>query len=86
MAGMQRGCICRLICLHRPRLPSAAGQQPSSGCRAGARLVCAAQAAPADRRLMVKLSLAQGSGSLDLSEFELESVPEEVCDLTQLEV
>ncbi len=35
---------------------------------------------------MVKLSLAQGSGSLDLSEFELDSVPEEVCNLIQLEV
>ena len=34
----------------------------------------------------MKLSLAQSSGSLDLSEFELDSVPPEVCDLTQLEV
>jgi hypothetical protein len=35
---------------------------------------------------MVKLSLAESSGSLDLSEFELDTVPPEVCDLTKLEV
>lgn len=52
----------------------------------GPRLACRAAAGSGDRRLMVKLSLAQSSGSLDLSEFELESVPPEVFDLTQLEV
>ena len=76
----------RPACLWRLQQPSAAGQQPSHRCSRGGRLLCAAQAGPADRRLMVKLSLAQGSGSLDLSEFELDSVPEEVCNLTQLEV
>lgn len=52
----------------------------------GHRVACKAVAGINDRRLMVKLSLAQSSGSLDLSEFELDSVPEEVCSLMQLEV
>ena len=39
-----------------------------------------------DRTLMVKLSLAQSSGKLDLSECELDSVPEEVFALAGLEV
>ena len=43
-------------------------------------------AGSADRRLAVKLSLAQSSGKLDLSEFELDSVPIEVFALAGLEV
>ena len=43
-------------------------------------------AGSADRRLAVKLSLAQSSGKLDLSEFELDSVPSEVFALAGLEV
>ncbi len=43
-------------------------------------------AAIVDRTLMVKLSLAQTSNRLDLSECELEAVPPEVLELRDLEV
>lgn len=86
MALTQLSSTCALAFSQRLQQRNAADRQHSSACSRGYRLVCAAQAAPADRRLMVKLSLAQGSGSLDLSEFELNTVPEEVCDLTGLEV
>ena len=86
MALTQLSSNCAPACLQRMQQPHAAGRQHSSACSRGSRLVCTAQAAPADRRLMVKLSLAQGSGSLDLSEFELDSVPEAVCGLTGLQV
>ena len=60
-------------------------------CNRGTRSSCTAAAGPAaasivDKTLMVKLSLAQSSGKLDLSECELNSVPEEVFALAELEV
>lgn len=51
-------------------------------CRAAAE----PRAGTVDRTMMVKLSLAQSSNRLDLSECQLEAVPPEVLDLVNLEV
>lgn len=39
-----------------------------------------------DMQLMVKLSVAKSSGKLDLSNFNLTEVPEELCSIVDLEV
>ena len=65
-----------------PRMPSCSRRARSS-CTAAAGT---AAAGIVDKTLMVKLSLAQSSGKLDLSECELDSVPEEVFALAGLEV
>lgn len=49
-------------------------------------LRCSAAAGTVDRSLMVKMSLAQTSNQLDLSECGLTSVPDDVLALTNLEV
>jgi hypothetical protein len=47
---------------------------------------CSAGTGTVDRSLMVKFSLAETSNQLDLSECGLESVPDEVLRMTDLEV
>lgn len=56
------------------------------GHRRRQQLRCSAVAGTVDRSLMVKLSLAQTSNQLDLSECGLTSVPDDVLALTNLEV
>ena len=85
-ALMHKSSACRASVIQKQSQLFTAGSQRSTSCSRSYRLTCTAVAGTADRRLMVKLSLAQSSGTLDLSEFELETVPVEVCDLTQLEV
>jgi len=85
-ALIYKSSACRASVIQKQSQLFAAGSQRSTSCSRSYRLTCTAVAGTADKRLMVKLSLAQSSGTLDLSEFELETVPEEVCDLTQLEV
>ncbi len=45
----------------------------------------ATQCALSDQQLMVKRSVAAGTGRLDLSECQLEAVPDGLCDVTSLE-
>ncbi len=71
---------------------SAVRLHSTSGCRPGKRgnrsqhIRCSAAAGTVDRTLMVKFSLAHTSNQLDLSECGLTSVPQEVLELTNLEV
>ena len=71
------------LCWARGARMPACSRRTKSACTAAAGT---AAAGIVDRSLMVKLSLAQSSGKLDLSECELDSVPKEVFALAGLEV
>lgn len=77
---------------HLPTPPHTSGLHTSPTPRRRASVSCAsltidgtpASAIP-DQRLSVKLGLAASTGKLDLTDFRLEALPDELFELTELE-
>ena len=79
-AVVSRGAICNRASEHHSAYHTGNGHSRRQQLR------CSAAAGTVDRTLMVKMSLAQTSNQLDLSECGLTSVPDDVLALTNLEV